>query len=388
MLEALKCPACSASLEYPADGSDLRCPYCNTVVHSDSLPRRAGRASSDHVSRAAISGSKLVVGFFSTVVILFLIVITPILAMVRARARYVQTTNVPKLVIAPPIPRPPTSIPVFIKPASKPAPLPEFANKVMEFGVEGVGPGRFQQAECVALDNNGHVFVGEAGGGRIQVFDLTGKYLAGWKIEGARQMYALAADRKGNLYVNIAPDLLKFEAMTGKPLGKMDDMNTDVEEFYRDVYVTVDGDVYAIGGNAHIIQFDAEGKIKRTINASEKVGEAVGLTRVLVQPTGEIFCLDPDRGIFKFANDGRYINRFGKEYVTGLGAPQFLATDSKGRLYLTGQGPSVRVFTPDGALIDTFGKETAYGIAISDSNDIYASFVSRHVIRKFVLQTP
>ena len=33
MTEALKCPECSASLEYPADGGvSMRCPYCNSTV--------------------------------------------------------------------------------------------------------------------------------------------------------------------------------------------------------------------------------------------------------------------------------------------------------------------------------------------------------------------
>ena len=47
--------------------------------------------------------------------------------------------------------------------------------------------------------------------------------------------------------------------------------------------------VGAIGGNAHIIQFDADGKIKRTINASEKVG-FVGWGSPVVERSGEAGC--------------------------------------------------------------------------------------------------
>ena len=44
MLEALKCPACAASLEAPKDGSPLlRCPYCNTMISQEELDRRVRR---------------------------------------------------------------------------------------------------------------------------------------------------------------------------------------------------------------------------------------------------------------------------------------------------------------------------------------------------------
>ena len=167
-------------------------------------------------------------------------------------------------------------------------------------------------------------------------------------------------------------------------------MNTDVEEFYRDVFCTVDGVVYAIGGNSHIIQLDADGKIKNTIRANDKAGEALELERVLVQPTGEIYALDHERGILKFAADERYINRFGSGQGKGhLSSPSSLASDAKGRIYVSDEGPSIRVFDGDGGFIDAFGgRESGFGLAISDNNEIYAAFATRHVIRKYALQKP
>ena len=223
----------------------------------------------------------------------------------------------------------------------------------------------------------------------MQVFDLQGKFLANWNTGSVHNLLALAAGRKGIVYADIAPQIIRFDGMTGKSLGAVDDMNTDVEEFYRDVFVTVDGDVYAIGGNSHIIQLDADGKIKRTIRADDKVGEAVGFQRVLVQPTGEIYAVDRDRGIFKFASDGRDINRFGGGGKGHLLSPRNLASDGKGRIYVSDEGPSIQVFDPDGAYIDTVGNnEGAFGLAITDTNEIYACFADRHVVRKFVLDKP
>ena len=49
----------------------------------------------------------------------------------------------------------------------------------------------------------------------------------------------------------------------------------------------------------------------------------------------------------------------------------------------------LRVFDGDGGFIDAFGPhESGFGLAISDNNEIYAAFATRHVIRKYALQKP
>jgi hypothetical protein len=388
MLEAMKCPACSAALEAPKDGSPLlRCPYCNTMISHDG-------ASPDSREARAVTGSPhppfslgLKIGFLLALVVVFAV---PLIIIMVAHSTIKEVRSTAPQFVIPDLPiRIVTTVPTPPIPVRPPEP-PAFARMVQEFGAEGVGPGRFQDAESIALDGLGHIFVGELSGGRVQVFDLQGKYLAGWNTGSVKNLLALAADRKGTVYAAVAPQILRFEAMTGKPLGPLDDMNTDVEEFYKDVFCTVDGDVYAIGGNSHIVQFDADGKIKSTIRADDKVGEPVEFQRVLVQPGGEIYALDKERGIFKFASDGRYINRFGggqgKEH---LSSPRCLASDGKGRIYVSDEGPAIFVFDADGGFIDTFGtNQGAFGLAISDNNEIYASFADLHAIRKFVLEKP
>jgi hypothetical protein len=387
MLEILKCPACSASLEAPKDGSRLlRCPYCNMLISQGDSPADALAQRLRNGVPFPTAGPALKAGGIVTVMgIVATIIAIPLVISLLSRPPVKQAPRAAPVVVMPAIPK-------IIVPSvpAKPTPPPAFARMAQEFGVEGVGPGRFQEAQSVALDGLGHIFIGEISGGRIQVFDLQGKYLNGWNTGSVKHLLALAADRKGIVYADVAPQILRFEAMTGKSLGPVDDMNTDVEEFYRDVFCTVDGDLYAIGGNSHIIQFDAQGKIKNTIRANDKAGEALQLERVLVQPTGEIYALDHDRGILKFASDGHYINRFGSGQGKGhLDSPCSLATDSKRRIYVSDSDPSIRVFDGDGGFIDAFGPhESAFGLAISDSNDIYACFATRHVVRKYALEKP
>ena len=386
MLEALKCPACAASLEYPKDGSPLlRCPYCNTTIAQDGSAPEAGAGPLGERTLPPLGSVGFRVGLILAVMSVLVIPVIIVIAVVHSINKPLKNA-IPKIVTIPmPVARPAAS-----RAAPAPPPPPAFARMVQEFGVEGIGPGRFQDAQSVALDGLGHVYVGEFSGGRVQVFDLQGKFLANWNTGSVKHLLALAADRKGIVYADVAPQIIRFEGMTGKSLGAVDDMNTDVEEFYRAVFCTVEGNVYAIGGNSHIIQFDADAKIKSTIRANDKVGEAVELERLVVEPTGEIYALDHERGILRFAADGRYINRFGSGQGKGhLSSPHNLATDGKGRLYVSDDGPSIRVFDGEGGLIDTFGgNEGASGLAISDSNDIYACFANRHVVRKFVLEKP
>lgn len=380
MLEALKCPACAASLDAPKDGKPiLRCPYCNTsIIQEGASWAVAGTGtpgSPRATSRLPLVFGLAIVGFVAGIVFI-----------VRASLHSARE-SVPRIVVNVPTPAKPTTFFAATQPSRpvKPPPPPAFAREVRSFGVEGVGPGRFQDASCIALDGLGHLYVGESSGGRIQVFDLDGKYLAGWNTGSTKHLLALAADRKGVVYADCAPAILRFDGLTGKALGPLDDMNTDVEEFYRDVVCTVDGTLFAIGGNSHIIQFDADGKIKTTIRANDKVGEPVQFERVLVQPTGEIYCLDHERGIFQFAADGRYINRFGATGSRGrLVSPRALATDSKGRLYVSDDYVSgLHVFDSVGGYVDSFGKDSAAAIAISDDNRIFAAFPGRHVVREF-----
>jgi hypothetical protein len=129
---------------------------------------------------------------------------------------------------------------------------------------------------------------------------------------------------------------------------------------------------------------------------NKSVGESLDLFRIVALSTGEIFALDRNKGVFKFASDGRYINRFGGGSSTGVSplnlppaqlfSPKNIATDSQGRLYISDSGSCIKVYDHDGNYLDTFGgNEIAFGIAIDDQDNIFACMRNRHTVRKYVI---
>jgi len=54
---------------------------------------------------------------------------------------------------------------------------------VKQWGTKGSGPGQFNTPHAIAIDRNDHIYVGDRGNQRIQVFDTDGKFIREFKIE-------------------------------------------------------------------------------------------------------------------------------------------------------------------------------------------------------------
>src|SRR5690606_4449154 len=82
------------------------------------------------------------------------------------------------------------------------------ASLIGRFGAEGIGPGKFEDARAIAVDNAGRLYVGEYTSGRIQVFDTTGAFQTQWTL-GDDDFYVdqFAADRSGRLYIAYGGEL-------------------------------------------------------------------------------------------------------------------------------------------------------------------------------------
>ena len=64
------------------------------------------------------------------------------------------------------------------------------------WGTKGHGAGQFNQPHGIAMDSKGRIFIGDRGGngGRIQVFDQEGTFIAEWKQFGNPSGVAIASD--------------------------------------------------------------------------------------------------------------------------------------------------------------------------------------------------
>jgi DNA-binding beta-propeller fold protein YncE len=57
----------------------------------------------------------------------------------------------------------------------------KFGNPILGWGMKGSGPGQFDLPHSIAVDGD-MVYVGDRENGRIQIFDLNGRYLREWKL--------------------------------------------------------------------------------------------------------------------------------------------------------------------------------------------------------------
>jgi streptogramin lyase len=100
--------------------------------------------------------------------------------------------------------------------------------KVREWGQPGVGPGQFQLVHSIAIDERNVIYVADRENGRIQKFNLDGKYAG--EIAGTGKTFSLVS-RDGALYAaaqprnlpNLSPGwLFKLDRDNGRILGYVD----------------------------------------------------------------------------------------------------------------------------------------------------------------------
>jgi ribosomal protein L7/L12 len=252
-------------------------------------------------------------------------------------------------------------------------------NVTLQFGNPGTGPGYFTDARFVSVDNNGHIFVGEYEGGRVQVFDEKGNYISQWKATGEATgdiyMTGMAVDRNGAVYVVVGSLLYVYDGMTGNLLGRFDHLDG---WGFDDVTVTPDGSVLAAWykNRDDLIRFDRNGQISLLVeNAIGNVtGDSEMDMKVAGDGTGNIYVLAYfNEGVYVFAPNGKYISRFGSrgEAEGQFTSPSAIAVDNLGKIYIA-DFPGVMIFASDGRYLDTLPVDGAVmGMAFDDQNNLY-----------------
>jgi DNA-binding beta-propeller fold protein YncE len=98
--------------------------------------------------------------------------------------------------------------------------------KVREWGTAGTGKGEFHLPHCIVVDEDGVLYVADRENGRIERFDLDGKFLG--EIAGLGRTYSLKLGADGVLWAGMAPMeeptgapgwVVKMDRKTGKILG-------------------------------------------------------------------------------------------------------------------------------------------------------------------------
>jgi DNA-binding beta-propeller fold protein YncE len=95
----------------------------------------------------------------------------------------------------------------------------KFGNVLLGWGMKGSGPGQFDLPHSIAVDGD-LVYVGDRENGRIQIFDLNGRYVREWKVGHPFGLF-IAPDHFIYMSDAIAGRILKINR-DGKVVGVLD----------------------------------------------------------------------------------------------------------------------------------------------------------------------
>ena len=375
MIKTLQCPSCGAPLEYDEDAGreTIRCPFCNNTAVLPQGARQKHIKISFGRPQAKSQGSPTT----ALVVVAVILAVTGGIVFVIVRTVNHAIDSATRTVTPPPTR-------TTLAPPGMPAPPPGRAEPAPFFGSEGIGAGNFKDARSIAVDAEGRIYVGEYSGGRIQVFDSSGKFLTQWSVDPKMPLRGMTADRRGTVYVVQKGEINRYEGTTGKFLGT----SGAGGGHYDDVTATPDGGLVAFARRPHdnVVRIDPSGQVKQVIEkaASGPADSSELSIRVAADGTGNVYALGTfTDAVFKYSPDGRFLTRFGGDGdEPGLfRAPYAIAVDNQGRVYVA-DIKGVQVFDTNGRYLDLVKvKGAASGLAFNDRGELLV--VARTAVYKF-----
>ena len=377
MPQIFDCPKCGAPVKYErpttAAKSTVRCDYCHSqLIAPNELAGQPAQVVRIHFGSASGKFPKWVLLMFAIPVISLMVGL-----LVAFGGAFF---SVKRAVTQPTRPVVPTSPPKKEK-------ANNFANVLLDFGSEGIGPGMFNDGRSIAVDGAGRIYVAEYTGGRVQVFDPAGKFVTQWNIGDRKTLIrGFAADRKGMVYVAEGGRIDRYRGETGEKLGTLEYQRNG----FDDVTLAADGGLVTAwqSNRDDIVVFDANGKLVRTIPEaiSGASGDSELATRVAVDGAGYIYALGRfNNGVFKFGRDGKFINRFGSDgdQPGQFRAPYSIAVDGYGRIYV-GDMKGIQVFDANGRYLSVISlKGMAFGMVFNDKNELFV--IARDHVVKFAV---
>jgi DNA-binding beta-propeller fold protein YncE len=101
--------------------------------------------------------------------------------------------------------------------------------RIREWGTHGTAPGQFHVPHGIAVDRDGILYIADRENGRIQRFDMDGRYLGEWPHLG--KTFSVTVSKEGDLWIGTQPRnvanggggwLVRVDRKTGKVLGYID----------------------------------------------------------------------------------------------------------------------------------------------------------------------
>ena len=384
MSEVFNCPHCGGEIQYDGQSVTQRCAYCGAsiAVPKELRPKQLPSIQvftpvqySGPTRRTSNVGCWLIAGF-----VVFMIVVTTVLPIVLTNQ---ALSNIPKMPEFPAVAPRATAAPATAAPTVSPptaAPTPAFASAALQFGSKGMGAGQFTDAYLNGLDGTGHIYVGEYTGGRIQVFDSTGKFINQFFVGDENSvLLGLAVDRKGVVYAAGGGDITRYDGATGKLLGKL---KYSGGPGFGELVLAPDGSLYAMwyqrrngiftsveGAREDLVHFDSSGQVIKVIEGViSSMTDSVELDNPLaVDGRGNVYIAPGyEDQIFKFDAKGKFITRLGS-------SGRALAVDGQGRLFVA-RSSEIVVLKSDGSQLDQINlRSTVSGLIFDDAGALWVT---------------
>ncbi len=266
-----------------------------------------------------------------------------------------------------------------------------YARLLTRFGGQGTTDGLFTDPRAIAVDEQGFVYVADYKDGRIQRFDLQGKFQNAWVAAPGSEnspvhVSSLAVDRDGHLYAAVGGKLLVYDGVQGQKIreivvnvpGQIGPVSVS------QVYLDSEGQLYLLYDGENILILNQSGTIRRSIpKALESVtGRSEYTGRLAVDGSGGVYLGGMSNpAIVKYGADGAYAYSFGSK---GIKPGQFteveaVAVDPLGQVFVSDLR-GINVFGADGRFLRRFGIGTlVYGMTFDAQGNLWVTTVMGQV---------
>jgi hypothetical protein len=389
-MKPLICPQCGGKItEYNQWQKFATCGYCDTrFVIEPEPPQPFSPSEPDYRPfQSSKPNFNIVVGVIAAICIVFGAVIFLTLLGIKRKT----TTNYP-------------SYPKTVNqtsPANSPTPNPN----LLEFGGKGTGNGLFQNADSVAVDKEGRIYVADDSL-RVQQFNEKGEFLKVWQIPSqtkyykrARTIQKIAVDDKDRLYVLVGGVVQMWEQNT---IDLPEVTFEAAPDFMVDFAVRSDGGLLMVSINDDIetlIFMNRNEKVTRRISGFHTDTADAALSpretglqaiRLAVDGAGNIYSVyafgdlgsyqlsynAEDLLIFRFTPEAKYVNKF-VQSMNSCG----IEVDNQSRIYVS-DNDSINVYSNNGELVSTvsnLGGTNAF--ALDKQNNIYVLYGDKVIKR-------
>jgi sugar lactone lactonase YvrE len=205
------------------------------------------------------------------------------------------------------------------------------------------------------------------------VFDTAGKFVGQWTAEPGMNLYNMAADRKGNLYIANNKGVSMFEAATGKLITRI------ANPYVQGMALMADGKLVVAAKLGFVVLDPNLKPVQEFKDAAELASSTGGFREIAVDGSGNTFALDSTGGdICKFSPEGKFLNRM----PSGARSPNAIAIDAGGRIFVSDTS-TIYVLNETGQPINSFKAAQAFGMATNDAGELFVA--SRPWVIKYKL---